>query len=60
MATNDVDSADVASTTLGERPPARKVYRPPQLTTYGDIAKLTQNSGTDQTDGNLGSPATGF
>jgi hypothetical protein len=46
---NDVGDRSVS----GERPqPDKKMYRPPRLTEYGSVAKLTQSgNGTAPDDG---------
>lgn len=35
--------------------PQRKPYHPPELTSYGDLAAVTQGLGADAVDGETGS-----
>ncbi len=36
-------------------PPERKPYQPPELTSYGDLAAVTQGAGSKTADAGVGS-----
>lgn len=44
------DFHDASSKSLEEKPPARKEYRSPELTLYGNLTELTRNTGTGSDD----------
>jgi hypothetical protein len=39
--------------TAGDPSPARKPYRPPVLTEYGSVAKLTRSNGSTTTESGM-------
>jgi hypothetical protein len=46
MTNAKTDFHDASSKSLEEKPPARKEYRSPELTLYGNLAELTRSYDT--------------